>query len=498
MRIAACGLSLTLIAALPVHAQCPDGSPPPCGTRAAAPHPNSVAVLHFSARDTADVYRAEGLTEDIATLLGRVTGIEVKAPSVVRGTRPGGPEDPRVMGQALHVRYVVEGSLRHAGSQVHVTARLVEARSGVTAWGDAYDRAEDEMLVLPSVIAREISARVGGSAPGRRAAAATLPTRNPDAYDHYLRGNFFLAQRGQADLERAIHEYEDATEADPAFASALGRAAYSYALARITGARIGNVGGDALIAIGLAKADRAIRLDSGSSDAWMARGFLLTFLNPRTLAGAREAFERAIAADPRNAEAHHQFAQVLNLVGDHAGAERQLREALSLDPQRAISFSDLAAWTLVRDLPSQQRLLDSALAIDPQFWVAQCWRANVRLMTGDLHGAGEDARAAAQAQPGSVWANAALARVLAREGDTVNARQRIAPWIGANEPPAVEVALALLELKDTTAALSQLEHAQPGGEVWVLLSRPEFDGLRSNPRFIAVMDGSRPPGAVER
>ena len=67
--------------------QCPDGSPPPCGRAGARPAPlaaNSVAVLYFEARDTADAYLADGLTEDLTSLLGSVASVQVKAPGVVR------------------------------------------------------------------------------------------------------------------------------------------------------------------------------------------------------------------------------------------------------------------------------------------------------------------------------------------------------------------------------------------------------------------------------
>ena len=63
-------------------AQCPDGSPPPCRTaRASVPAHNSLAVLYFAVQDTAVRYLAEGVTEDVATTLGRVERLVVKTPA---------------------------------------------------------------------------------------------------------------------------------------------------------------------------------------------------------------------------------------------------------------------------------------------------------------------------------------------------------------------------------------------------------------------------------
>src|SRR2546422_8796736 len=75
------------VSAARLPAQCADGSPPPCGRPAARPAPpaaNSVAVLFFAARDTADAYLADGLTEDLTSLLGSVARVQVKSRSEER------------------------------------------------------------------------------------------------------------------------------------------------------------------------------------------------------------------------------------------------------------------------------------------------------------------------------------------------------------------------------------------------------------------------------
>lgn len=99
-------LVVTIWRGAPLDAQCPYGSPPPCGrpaARLAPPAANSVAVLYFQTGDTADVYLANGLTEDIATLLGDVANVQVKTPGVVRHAQRATPQDLPAIARALGV-----------------------------------------------------------------------------------------------------------------------------------------------------------------------------------------------------------------------------------------------------------------------------------------------------------------------------------------------------------------------------------------------------------
>ena len=477
-------------------AQCPDGSAPPCGRAGARvpPAANSVAVLYFTARDTADVYLADGLTEDVATLLGDVSSVQVKSPGVVRRAQRATPQDLALIARALGVRYLVDGTVRRAGGRLRVSARLVVAGTAVSTWGEIFDRAPEELLALPSVIAREVAARVGGSiGAGEGAALATLRTRSPDAYDHYLRGNFFLAVRSPEGTARALVEYQEAERLDSGFSAAIGRAAYAYALARANYYRLPDAPMESLAVQGLAIADRALRHDSTSSDAWMARGFLLAFANPRVLAGSTQAFERSIALDPKNAEAHHQYATILNWLGRHGDADRELRLALALDPGRAISYIDLANWTDPRDTTHALALADSAVALDPGSAFAHRARALARLRADDGLGAREDAELGNRLQPGSITMQLVLALALVRAGDSTRARALIAPWSGADH---WLVLAGLVALGDTAAALDRLEHWTPDPGIWAALHRPEFDVLHGNPRYDRLLMALRPAEAV--
>src|SRR2546425_1292593 len=512
--------ALTLVVQLSVvasynglHAQCPDGSPPPCRAAGADPGrtpevaPNSVAVLYFDnlSPDTADAYLADGLTEEITSRLGGVQRLQIKRPSrdAVRRLRDTVPDYLVAIGRVLRVRYLVEGSVRRAGARVRVSVRLVKATDGFSIWGEDYDRATSDLLALQEAIAREVASGIAGRlVPAERAALAARPTRNPEAYERFLRGNYYLAQRTPSSVARAIEEYEAAVKVDPEFTSALARIARGYAafLSPTFTWDYGNAPPESLLARGFAADDRALQHDANSSDAWMARAALLAVGDPRTFEGAKAAFERAIALDPGNAEAHHSYAAYLRVLGDDSGAAAAYHRALAIEPQRAISLQGLG-WLYLnaRRYAEALRWLDSALAVDPGFYLAFVRRARVHLLLDQTAEARSDAETAVRLGAGDrLSGQTVLALVEARLGDTLAARGRVDRLLRDLQHPehpspnAAFLGAALAAVGEPDRALDFLEHVPRGVWVWSELRAPEFDPIRPDPRFQRLVQESRP------
>ena len=491
-------------------AQCPDGSPPPCRapTRAAAPAPNSVAVLYFDnlSRDTADAYLADGLTEEITVRLGRIDRLAVKSRNAVRRYRGHVIDDPESLGRALGVSYLVSGSVRRSGSRVRVGVELTRAATGVRRWGDEYERADTDLFAIEEAVAGAVTEQIAGRLlPAERASVAARPTRNPEAYDHLLRGHYYLAQRTQRSTARAIDEYTAATRLDSSFVQALARAAYGYALFPTWGWQYSGLPAESLLARGFALVDRALGHDSNMADAWVARGFLLTHKHPRTLEGAREAFERAIALDPRNAEAYHRYAFTSELLDADSAAVAASEHALALEPERPVTLTDLADLDFLRRRYREAvRLADSALKVDPGFYYGYVDRSRSRLYAGDIAGARADAETALRlGSDDPRLAEAVLADVEVREGDTAAARARLdgllheLPDTGSIGGLVVRFfASTLVALGERERALDLLERIRPRGALmWYWLRQPDFDPVRSHPRFQRLVEESRPPTA---
>ncbi|MGH7546977.1 MAG: tetratricopeptide repeat protein [Gemmatimonadales bacterium] len=502
-----------LSASLPVRLsalQCPDGSPPPCRTPAArastSPPPNSVAVLYFDnlSRDTADAYLADGLTEELIVRLGRIERLRIKSRAAVqRYRRPG--VDPVAAGRQLGVGHLVTGTVRRAGDRLRVTVELVRLPGGDRLWGERYERSGVDAWAIQEDIARGVGTAVAGRlAPSERARLGRQPTASPDAYDHYLRGNYHLAQRSPSALARAVAEYTAAVRIDARFSGALARIGYAYALFLDWDLDYAGLPPDSLLFRGLDASDRALTQHPSASEAWMARGYLLAFRHPQTFDGATAAFERAITLDSANAEAYHQYGWILaQLARDSAAAATYLR-TLAVEPDRAITLRDLAMLRMMqRRFAEARRWLDSAIVVSPGFFVAYADRAKVHLQLGELAQARADAETALRLSPlpSRAWGETAVALVEAREGNSRAALARVEPLArDALERPhasvvgdAYRVAGALATAGDHERALTIVERVRPrGARLWFFLRGPELDPIRAHPRFQRVVEESRP------
>lgn len=494
------GVCCAGVLARPAHAQCPDGTPLPCARPASPPRPGSVAITYFAARDTSDAYLADGLTEDLTALLARSPGVLVKPTSSVRAAQRRQPDaSPRVLGRALNVRHLVQATLRRAGSRVRLTVQVVETSADVSVWGQTYDRTAEGLLDLPGELADEVARRVTGTSPA--AGAATRPaiwrTRSPEALDHFRRGNYLLATRSRE--AEAVREYREAARLDPAFADAVAREAYALALLRnrIEEGVGASAAADSLVRDGLTHAEDALRLDPNCSDGWMALGYLRALADPHTMAGAEEAFQRAVALDPANAEAWHQYGQILYWLGDDSAAVRALERALSLEPARAISLHDLGFY-VSRDAPRALALLDSAVALRTGHLFTYFTRGSLLLVLHRPAEALRDAEAIASQAPEAPSAAVLRAGAYAMLGDSARARDAGARFLRPRADGGFWGALANLSLGDTAWAVEHIERIptrERSALLWTILRLPQFDGLRGNARVERVYQAARPTSA---
>ncbi len=477
-------------------AQCPDGTPPPCSARpfrpAVAPMSNSVAVLYFTTRDTSDLYLAEGLTEDIATGLGRLAPrVEVKAPSSVRRAQRASQGDLRSIGRALGVHYLVDGGLRRTPAGYRVSIRLVNTQNELTAWGQTYDQSSAGLLDLPATVAQAVAEEIGGSlAPAERTTVAARPTRDPRAWEHVLRGNFLIARRTQEDAQRAVGEYEEAIRLDSSYVDAFAALGSAYALAHDWSWNFGGLPQDSLLARAERATDRALALDSSFAPAWSAAAMTRLEQDRVHLDGVVPALRRAIALDPRRADPYHYLGIALVVEGDDSGGTAALRQALALDPERPITLSWLAnAAFRRRRYADARKWLDSAIAVSPGFPYALGRRAVARSLEGDTAGGLQDAHDAVRASRGdSLLAIAELAWVEAVAHDTAQARLHASLVTNATgsvlDEATMSAAAAFVALGDRDAALAALEQCRPRDAfLRFYLDIEAFDPLRAEPRF---------------
>lgn len=346
-----------------------------------APPPTSVAVLPFTdlGEDRESDYFGDGLTEELIDALSGVPDLRVAARTSVFALK-GRALDVRQIGRLLGVRAVLEGSVRRAGDHVRVTVRLVDAATGYERWAESYDRRLVDVLAVQQEIAIAVSNRLSSTA---AAAFSSIPngadTPSYDAFEHYLRGRFYLNQAGAIAVARARRELLEATAADPRYARA--HAALAEAYNAMAEGSSGEREQAELIAQAERSARRALDLDSHLAEAHTSLGNLL--LNRWDWSGAAGEFQRAIAENRSFAPAYERYGILLSLIGKFDDAIAAMRHAEELDPlSLRIQGSTAYILTLARRYPAAEAVARRVIAVGTEQESARFRLGSVLLQQG--------------------------------------------------------------------------------------------------------------------
>jgi TolB-like protein/DNA-binding winged helix-turn-helix (wHTH) protein/Flp pilus assembly protein TadD len=294
-------------------------------------HIQSLAVLPLEnlSGDTSQDYFADGMTESVITELAKIGALRVMSrPSVMqyKGTRKPMSE----LARELNVDAVLTGSVMRSGERVRITVQLAHAATGRNLWADSYERDLRDVLTLQREVTRDIVSEIRIKlTPQQQGQFGNARPVNPEAYDHYLRGRFYLNRQTKDDNEAAITALERAVATDPTFAAAYAELAqaYSWKLFLFT------PGEKQLAEKAFVAAEKAIALDPDLAVAHLARGRLLwTPANRFPHEKAIQEYRRAVTLNPSLDEARNQLALVYCHIGAFDEALRESREAVATNP----------------------------------------------------------------------------------------------------------------------------------------------------------------------
>ncbi len=323
------------------------------------PDKPSIAVLPFgNISDNQDYeYLADGLTEDIITLLARMPGFFVIARNSSFSYK-GQQRDIRDIGRELGVRYVVEGSLRPHGGNVRITVQLIEAESGNHIWAERFDRAAEMIYEIQDEVTTGIVTRLEPVL--ARAEFELIKRRRPsdmNAWTYCQQANGLLSLKGwhEETFIEAAELYRKAISHDPEFAPA--HAALSLILA--LGHMIGFV---RETDEAFTEAERALELDSDGSEVLGFAGCALSDLGQTTR--GQELLERAIERDPSNAQAWVALGSSLLSTGRFDEAAEKLGHGIRISPrdQRLAVWGGLLAVALGRQGRLEEAIEQARLA----------------------------------------------------------------------------------------------------------------------------------------
>jgi TolB-like protein/cytochrome c-type biogenesis protein CcmH/NrfG len=321
----------------------------------------SIAVLPLTNEGGAkdEQYFSDGLSEDLITALSQFAGLKVIGRNSSFQFRDS-KDDSKTIGEKLGVAHLLEGSVRRAADAVRISAELVNAADGTTLWSQHYDRPYKDLFKLQDDITTAVANALKAKLLNTNDAAAQSerpPSGSLQAYNAFLKGNFYFQRSTQDNLRKAIDSYQTAVSLDPKYAqayAAMGSAQTFYG-DYFTGAQAQQIFAAARMSI-----NSALTLNSDLAGAHVAHALLLAFAD-LDFVGARTEFERAVQLAPNNLDAVASLAQMHAAFGHPGAAIEPIRQTLANDPRNAGWYGLLA-----NDLMAVGRLDDAAQATRQQ------------------------------------------------------------------------------------------------------------------------------------
>ena len=303
----------------------PEHSPPK------PPEKPSIAVLTFTnmSDDRQQAYFADGITEDITIDLSKVVGLLVTPSSATRRFK-GKDIDRRVIAGELGVRHILEGGVRRVGNRLRITAKLIDAATGVQVWAERYDRDQKDVFAIQDDIAdrvvAELSRRLKAGGLNR---VARSYTPNLEAYDLYIQGRAKRIPPTPSNLATALRMFEKAIEIDPKFAGGYAGAAYvhllKYGIPPLPGAEPSN---DLEAALKLA--EKAVTLDPTFGPAWGSLSE--AYSRKRRYDDALQAIGKAMKAAPNDSLMRATYGRLLGHMGRPQEGIEQVKQAMRMSP----------------------------------------------------------------------------------------------------------------------------------------------------------------------
>ncbi len=350
----------------------------------------SIMVLPFrnASGNPEEDYFADAVTDNLTTDLSRLPDTAVISPATAF-TYKGKAVDPREIGREFGVRYLLEGSIRKAGTKVQTNAQLVDTRSALHVWADRFDSEFTNLFELQEAVTGRIasSLHIQLIKAENRRAVAERPT-DPDAIDLRLRAMALLVTLPTPEHSlSARHFLEESVRLDPQSAdgwSQLADVLMTDYLNRWNEAKVSPEAAKDLVRRAGEAVQEALKIDPAIARAHFADGFIRRAKGDQ--AGALDAFDRAVQLDPNFARAYAQKANQLVMVGRPKEAAPLVLKAITLSPRDP--YIGGAYWVIGRayfvmqDYDNAIVWLRKAVEVIPNLWFSRAYLLSAYALSG--------------------------------------------------------------------------------------------------------------------
>jgi serine/threonine protein kinase/Tfp pilus assembly protein PilF len=450
----------------------------------------SVAVLPFvnASNDPNTEYLSDGISESLINALSQLPRLRVMARTTVFRYK-GREADPQQVGRELGVQAILTGKVLQRGDTLIVQAELVNVSDGTQLWGEKYSQKLSDIFVIQEAIARQISEKLRVRLTGEEQQRATKrETESVAAYQFYLRGRFEWNKFTPDGLTKSVDYYNQAIALDPTYALAYIGLAESYGVQ----AQIGICPSKECYPQAKRAAEKALALDDNLAEAHVVIAEINLFYEWDWTVAERE-IKRALELNPNNADAHLTYSTYLKTMGRHTEEIAEAKRAQELDPLSLIANMELAeAFYMAREYDEAIKQSQKTLELDRNFMLTY------HVLARALEQKGMYAEAITQYQQAlNIFRNdptllASLGHIYAMAGRRDEAQKVLAELQAMSTQryiPPYLIAKVYAGLGDKDQAFTWLERAFEDRYfllVW-LGSEPQFDSLRSDPRYTDLM-----------
>jgi eukaryotic-like serine/threonine-protein kinase len=455
-----------------------------------APPPNggieSIAVLPFvnQNKDPNVEYLSDGLTESIINSLTQLPNLKV-IPRSSAFRYKNKETDPLQAGKELGVRAVLTGRLLQRGDDLLVSAELIDVRDNKQLWGDHYQRKVSDLLAVQNEIARAISSNLRPTLAGvDRNKLKPRYTENSEAYQLYLKGRYFWLRFTPEDHKKAEESFQRAIAIDPNFALAYSGLGDTYGASATNGwisPREGYPKGKIAV-------KRALELDDTLAEAHTTLGALMMFYD-LDWAGAEREYKRALELNPNYSITYEVYSYLLSATGRFEEAISTAKRAADLDPLSPSMVGDVsAAYYIARRYDETIKQLQKSLEIDPNHYGAYLALGTTYEVKGMHEEAIRELQKAIAIGGRTSSALAVLGHAYATSGKPAEAQKILAELNEMSKTTYVspwDMAILYVGLGDKERALEQLNKAHEDRAGWIIDLKvdPILDPLRTDPRF---------------
>jgi len=443
----------------------------------------SLAVLPLEnlSGDPGQEYFSDGMTDELISAVARIGSLRVISRTSVmtyKATR----KPLRTIARELGVDAIVEGSVARSGQRVRITAQLIHASRDRHLWSQRYERELRDVLHIQAEIAQSIARHIQQLVEPEHIYPAPARQVHPEAYEAYLKGNYFRDRMTPRDLEKSIGFFSRAIDLDPTYARAYADVSLSYF-------RLGMFGGgppEEMFPRARESALRALELDETAVAAHRALAAIHVFYDWDWESAEAES-QRAVELNPGSSSAHDHYADYMSIRGRHEEAIAECNRGLELDP---MSHVHRAHFGLIlhraRRYDESTAQCRKALDIDPTYCNALWFLALSLEQRGELTEALAMLRKAV-ALSGSPHYRALLGRAHALTGDRAKALRildKLKAMSRRTYLSPFDIAVVYAGLDERALAFEWLETAYEQ-RAWriIELTLPMFDSLRSDPRW---------------